>query len=308
MLTIFTIPKGFDGGHTEVIQRNAVASWTKLNPGCEIVLCGDDPGVEQVAKEYGVRWIGDIQRNEFGTPILQSAFSKVAESSRFQTLCYVNADIVLFDDLLSSIKDVDFNKAVIAGQRWDVDITELWDFSDSDYEQNLRKTIADIGVLHPPLGSDYFIFDKNSKVLDIPPFGVGRPGWDCWFIYRVRQLGMRMVDGTPSITLIHQNHDYSHLKSKSGQTADGRKWAGPEVARNRDIIGGKERYFNLRDCTHELIDGRVKLALDYRHIRSRWYRLPVLNPMTRPLFNALDFILSLPLLNRIKSVFRSQES
>jgi len=37
MLTLFTIPKAFQG-HTGVIQRNAIRSWTLLRPECEIIL------------------------------------------------------------------------------------------------------------------------------------------------------------------------------------------------------------------------------------------------------------------------------
>jgi hypothetical protein len=51
MLTIFTIPKPFRG-HIEVIQRNAIESWLRLRPQCEIILCGDDPGVAEAASEY----------------------------------------------------------------------------------------------------------------------------------------------------------------------------------------------------------------------------------------------------------------
>ena len=53
MLTIFTITKPFIGNN-EIIQRNAIQSWKFLIPSCEIILCGDDQGVQEVAKEYEV--------------------------------------------------------------------------------------------------------------------------------------------------------------------------------------------------------------------------------------------------------------
>jgi len=73
MLTIFTIPKAFEG-HIGIIQRNAIGSWSRL--GCDVILCGDDPGVSEAAKEVGATHIPDIDRNDYGTPLLSSAFAK----------------------------------------------------------------------------------------------------------------------------------------------------------------------------------------------------------------------------------------
>ena len=52
MLTLFTIPKAFEG-HSGVIQRNAIKSWTLLQPQCEIILMGDDEGTGEAAAEMG---------------------------------------------------------------------------------------------------------------------------------------------------------------------------------------------------------------------------------------------------------------
>ena len=51
MLTIFAIPKPFQG-HVSIIQRNAIQSWTKLHPDCEVILLGDEPGTGTVAAEF----------------------------------------------------------------------------------------------------------------------------------------------------------------------------------------------------------------------------------------------------------------
>ena len=53
MITIFTIPKPFKG-HINTIQRNAIQSWMQLKPECEIILFGDDYGVSDIAKEFGL--------------------------------------------------------------------------------------------------------------------------------------------------------------------------------------------------------------------------------------------------------------
>src|SRR6266853_4649960 len=47
VLTIFASAKPFHG-HTGVIQRNAIASWTRLRPRPEIILFGNEPGVAEI--------------------------------------------------------------------------------------------------------------------------------------------------------------------------------------------------------------------------------------------------------------------
>ena len=64
MLTLFTIPKAFQG-HTGIIQRNAIKSWTLLDPGCQVILVGDDDGTDKAAEELNVRHISDVKRIYF---------------------------------------------------------------------------------------------------------------------------------------------------------------------------------------------------------------------------------------------------
>ena len=60
-LTIFTTPKKFDG-HIGVIQRNAVASWTRMSPRPEVILFGTEPGTAEAAAEFGLRHISGVNR------------------------------------------------------------------------------------------------------------------------------------------------------------------------------------------------------------------------------------------------------
>jgi hypothetical protein len=53
-LTIFAVPKVFRG-HIAVIQRNAIASWTRINPRPDVILFGTDEGTAEVASELGVQ-------------------------------------------------------------------------------------------------------------------------------------------------------------------------------------------------------------------------------------------------------------
>ena len=125
MLTLFTIPRLFRG-EFEIIQRNAIKSWTLL-PNCpEIILFGDDEGTAQVALEFGVLHIPDIARNEYGTPLVNDVFEKAQRLATHDTICYVNADIILLSDFMIALEQVvdRYRRFLMVGQRWDVDIKE----------------------------------------------------------------------------------------------------------------------------------------------------------------------------------------
>jgi len=51
MITIFTTPKPFEDAKTIASQRNAILSWKKMCPFCEIILFGDDYGVKEISEE-----------------------------------------------------------------------------------------------------------------------------------------------------------------------------------------------------------------------------------------------------------------
>src|ERR1700683_3208554 len=61
-LTIFATPKKFDG-HIGLIQRNAIASWIRMNPAPEVILFGTDPGTAEVAGEFGLRHVPSVKCN-----------------------------------------------------------------------------------------------------------------------------------------------------------------------------------------------------------------------------------------------------
>jgi hypothetical protein len=63
--------------------------------------------------------------------------------------------------------------------------------------------------LHPPLGSDYFLYHGNIWA-DLPTLVVGRGGYDNYLIYHCLIKGVPVIDLTEMMIAIHQNHDYGH--------------------------------------------------------------------------------------------------
>ncbi len=268
MLTIFTIPKPFQG-HIAIIQRNALESWSRLTPRCEILLCGDESGTREAAIEFGAKYIPNIVRNEFGTPLLNSAFEQAEREASRSLLCYVNADILLMNNFLSALQSITFQKFLMVGQRWDVDLVEPWNFECTEWERQLAHHVAAHGVLHPPTGIDYFVFPRGM-IAGLPPFSVGRPGWGNWVIYRTRALGIPVVDATRATTVVHQNHDYTHVKQATDDTTEG-----PEAVNNRELTGGWGHIFTVQDATHLLAEENLASRSGSFVLRRKWGILPV---------------------------------
>jgi hypothetical protein len=277
MLTIFTIPKPFHG-HIDIIQRNAIQSWTRLRPACEIVLCGDDAGVEEIAAEFKAKHIRNIARNEYGTPLLNSVFDQVQETASHRLLCYLNADIILLSDFMKAVGRIRFQRFLMVGQRANIILEAPCDFESPDWEERLRGHVFEHGVIAPPIYIDYFVFPRDNALTELPPFAVGRPGWDNWFVYHARKLGIPVIDATRAVTVIHQTHDYSHVPQRRGNL-----WDGPEADRNRELVGGWQHTFSILDATYVMTSKALLRALGYKYLLRRLQTLPVLVPAMKPI-------------------------
>lgn len=278
MITIVAMPKPFKG-HINIIQRNAIKSWTLLKPSCEIILFGDEEGVESVAGEYGLTYVKNIKRNEFGTPLLSDLFDQAQKIAKNDTICFVNSDIVLMNDFINAVGRVvssdlaaRVKKFLLIGRRWNIDIKQPLDFSDS-WEQKLRDNVKTNGKLHSNLGIDYFVFPRGLWG-QIPDFAIGRPGYDNWLVFRARSLHIPVVDMTKAVMGVHQNHDYSHIKNR-----DDEFYRGPESKKNLSLVGGNKNLYNIYDADWVL----TKKSL--RHTYLNRLRRPldiVLQPIRNP--------------------------
>jgi hypothetical protein len=252
MLTLFTVAKPFRGEFA-VIQRNAIRSWARLRPACEILLIGNEEGLQDIAKETGAVHLSEVARNEFGTPLVSSVFSEAEKHAHYSHLCYLNADIILLSDFLPAVRRVlDWDPcSLIVGRRWDLDLGAPIDWMAGDGEQSVRAQLRVRATLHSHMGIDYFVF--QSGLWDfIPPLAIGRGLWDGWLISRARALAKSVVDATACLTAVHQNHSYSHHpKGEAGV------WYGAEMKRNLSLGGGLRSACTVRDATHTLTPRRI---------------------------------------------------
>jgi hypothetical protein len=285
MVTIFTAPKPFKG-HFGVIQRNSLKSWTLLRPTPQIILFGKEEGSAEVAAELNLLHLPDVERNEFGTPLISSMFNIAERRASHALLCYVNADIMLTSDFIKALRIVTNLKGpfVMTGRRTLLDIDELWDFNRADWEDALCRYAAQSGTLDSWKAMDYFTFPRGTYPR-IPPFTVGRIRWDNWMIYDARRRGYPVINATQNVRAIHQNHDYSHLAGGKEE------WTtGVEAQRNQELTGLRD-LFSVADSTFVLRSGHLKRALGPVYLWRRLYTLPVFHPVLAP----LRWLMNIPL-------------
>lgn len=232
MITIFSLPKPFMD-HIGIIQRNAINSWMKLDPSISIILFGDEFGTKEVATEFGISHVPLVAKNQYGTPLIDDIFRKAEKISKNDILCYVNADIILMNDFFNAIiKSKTFQRPfLMSGRRWNFEINNQLDFSDH-WDDELTKDVLDRGEIFASCYIDYFVFTQGLWK-EIPPFAIGRTSWDNWLLYGAKKFGGILIDSTPMIMAIHQNHDYSHLKDGIQEA-----WNGLEAQNNRKMADG----------------------------------------------------------------------
>jgi hypothetical protein len=249
MISIFTAPKPFTNPHIATIQRNAIRSWKAI--GAEVILLGDDEGIAEAAGELEVKHIPNVAKNEYGTPRIDSMFELGRKAAAGSILACVNTDIILLTDFMETANRViqTQKEFLIIGQRWDLDVREEIVFSNG-WIEHLQNEIRTRARRHPRGGSDYFLFPK-AVFNFIPPFAIGRAGWDNWMIYEARQRGWKVVDGSADVNIIHQDHDYSHLPGGKPH------YRQPESFDNVKAAGGKRTIFTLDDCDYIVKDGKL---------------------------------------------------
>lgn len=252
LLTIFTAPKPFADPHIATIQRNAIQSWLHLGPEVEVLLVGEEAGIAEVASDYGVKQLPDVRRNKSGTPLVSSIFDLARRTSQAPLLTYINADVMLLPFFVESARRTSqqLERFLLIGQRWDLDVPQPLDFSPG-WDQRLVVAARQRGRLHLPAGSDYFTFPRDLFI-EMPDFAIGRAGWDNWMIYYALQQSWPVVDGTPSIMVIHQDHDYSHLPGGRPH------YELPESQQNTSLAGGSSNLYMVLDSNKQLIQNRVR--------------------------------------------------
>ncbi len=261
MLTFFTTANPFRG-HAGIIQRNALESWTLLHPDAEVILFGDDDGAAEAARDLKIRHEAHVERNEHGTKRLDYLFSTARTVARHETLCYVNCDILLMQDFRRALERVRaaHPQFLMVGRRWDTEVYEPHDFTRANWQARLQARALLQGRQRTTEWIDYFVFTRGVYGSSVPPLVVGRVHWDQWLVWKARDSGQPVVDVSPVVIAVHQNHDYSyHPQGKEGV------WHDAEAGRNHQLAGGWRHLRTIADATEVLRVGGGLRANSRRH-------------------------------------------
>jgi len=277
MLTILSTPKPFTGLFA-VIQRNAIESWTRLEPRPEVVLFGRDAGTAEICAELGLRHVPDVATNAHGTPLLSDMFLRGQELASNATVCWANADIIFTPTVMRAAEIVTerTRPAYLVGRRTDLDQLTPLDLS-GDWAGVLTSRAMHEGERKPANWIDYFMFTRGLFT-DLPPFAIGRPGYDPWLIWKAADLGADVVDASAFVLAVHQRHDYSHVGTRAAV------FGGVEAQANAAIVDDWRHYHSIHhahlrlDTTGALVRAR---GLEYRLARPRSYAAHLLR-FTRP--------------------------
>jgi hypothetical protein len=225
--TFFASAKPFVG-KARTAQYNSLQNWRAL--GQPIILAGDDTGAAEAARDTGALHIPDMAKTVHGTPLLSDIFAKAQAAASTPLVCYINADILVPPSFLAALEAAcrKWKRFLMTGRRWDIDIDEKLGFAEG-WAGRLDLMRRKKGRLHSPWGLDYFAFPRGM-ISSMPPFAIGRPGWDGWLIWKLAEAGAPILNATPGVPVLHQNHGYEHVPKGRNNS-----YLGPEGDENRRL-------------------------------------------------------------------------
>jgi hypothetical protein len=248
-----------------------------LNADCEVILFGDDPGVAEAAAKFGARHEPQLTRTPEGTPILSDVFARADAIARYPLLCFVNADIILFNDVVAAARTVAAHSRhfLMVSSRFNLRVDDALAFG-PHWGENLRARALDEARMYPAGGSDIFLYPRGLFGT-VPPFAIGRGYWDNWLMLRARQRGASLIDATDAVVTLHQDHDYGHVIDMPAGNANGAKvFSSAAGKRNLQLAGGRRRLYTVYDATVLLTEkGRFRSTtfsfLVWRRVKA-WLR------------------------------------
>ncbi len=269
MTVLFSVPRAFEGA-VGVAQRNAIQSWSRLCPTPSIVLVGDEPGLAEVAAGEGYEYLLVSARSPGGAPRLDAVFNAVRDRYPSETLCYLNADIVVVGQLIEALQLLGdrFERFLLVSRRIDVELGGQLTFEGAWQEALLEKATSR-GTVNDGTGSDVFGFSP-STFGEIPPFALGRTAWDNWLMAEVLRRRAALVDATGAFTCLHQPHGYKHTGVPAGGvTGLHRVATTPDARRNFSLMGGAFAVRTVRDANYLVVQGASGLTVQPASFVSR---------------------------------------
>lgn len=192
-----------------------------MEPRPNILLFGDEEGTSNIAKDFGAVHFPFIERSEEFSPMpfVNKLFDKATTLSNSSILMYTNADILFAKEelnklLLSAKKQ--FENFLVVARRMDIEVSDSIEKS-SNWENTLFSKYEQKRASWEPNSNDnrwaidFFAYTRNFwNEIEIPPFLLGVPAFDNWLLHEPNRRGMKVIDATKTLRVIHQFHEYTH--------------------------------------------------------------------------------------------------
>jgi hypothetical protein len=303
-ISLITTLKPFKG-LARIHQINSLQSWAKFIEDAEIIVVGESEGFETILSEFkfNIKWIKEVKTSYSGAPYLDDMIKKGLENARNDSVCIINADTILLSDFVNSVSNLINmydNRFLLTSRSFPLNINTVLDFDEPEIEAHLkhyaRKNYTHLDITSLP--TDFYFFHRdflsNAK---IPPFIYGRGIFVRWYIYHAYCKRIPIIDGTPTITAIHQTHTFDYINDPEVQK-ELQKAQDPYIAlmKGREFrwnleIAGPAAYFSGGDFTHILTEhGLVKTNSPYHFVR-RLIKKPLLPPYSKITFPLIKTLL-----------------
>lgn len=258
-IDILTTPKPFLGP-AALHQSNALRSWRASRIVGKILVFGAVSGETGSIAETGSEVVLDVECTDNGLPSIRSMFEIGAKRSGADLLMFTNADMIYLPSFFSGVAacaTVAGGRFLLVGSRMDFDSDRGFSFASPADIAVFEEFVKASGKMHPPAGSDYFVFPRRQYLENrLPDLWIGRGGWDLYMICHARTHGIVTVDASPSLLGFHQNHDYSNRGKDEGVPYE----KDPEAAYNLSLLPEDVPWneWTLTGCEKEWVDGILR--------------------------------------------------
>lgn len=230
--------------------RSAMASWVDRDPDSHIIVYGDegDSEVKQFVEWSGAEFRTDVERTEFGLPIVRSMFTTTENTyPDWDVYTYINSDIILTKSLQPIIDKVSEigDQFMLVGQRMDL----------IGYpKENAQRQ------LHNPGGIDYFCYTKGFWYLDdMPDFSVARGRFDHYLMGRALRHGNGpVIDITKDFLVMHPEPENRLPGDVSALYQRGEFALGYQVLRNHYHFSNARLHGQTNYAPYKLVNGELQ--------------------------------------------------
>ncbi len=211
MITLYTTCRAFDD-QFNVIQRNALYSWSLLSPKPEVLVFGMDHGTKEICKELDYQYITNIEYSSYGTPMLNSMMEQAERVASFPQLLLISSDIVLFQSVMTAAKAcAERELCGTVRKQTQSNIQEL------DFSEGWEKLVIDGTIPASVTTGDFFLYPKNFWP-KIPPFIIGRGACDSWLYYAANKKKV-LLDLSEAVAIVDYVHGYDFSEHRQKEVS-----------------------------------------------------------------------------------------